>query len=123
MSTSAFPPSSGRRRDWLPTYVGAITFGGLTVLAAVIATSDLSAYASPAVWLLTALAVAGELRPIKVVRRGAEGEITFSTAFAFALLILAGPGPALIALVLASVLADLIQRKPLDRAGFNLGQY
>ena len=123
MTTSASESSPDRRRDWLPTYVGAVTVAGLVVLASVIATGDFSDYASPAVWLLTALSVAGELRPIKVVRRGAEGEITFSTTFAFALLILAGPGPAVIALALASVIADVVHRKPLDKIGFNLGQY
>src|SRR3954469_3039113 len=106
MSVAAAPHVPPRPRIAPPrAYVTAISLGGLAVLALVLATGGTSAHARPEVWLFTALAVAGELRPIKVVRRGAEGEITLSTTFTFALLLSAGIGPAVTALALASFVA------------------
>ena len=64
-----------------------------------------------------------ELTPLKVVLRAAEGEITASNTFAFALLICYGPAPAAIAFALGTILADGIRRKPPERIAFNAAQY
>ena len=68
-------------------------------------------------------AVVAELTPLKVVLRAAEGEITASNTFAFALLICYGPAPAAIAFALGTILADGIRRKPPERIAFNAAQY
>ena len=73
--------------------------------------------------LLMACAVVAELTPLKVVLRAAEGEITASNTFAFALLICYGPAPAAIAFALGTILADGIRRKPPERIAFNAAQY
>jgi diguanylate cyclase (GGDEF)-like protein len=67
--------------------------------------------------------VLSELLPLKIPRRGDDEEITVSSAFAFALLLIGGIAPALIAQSVASVIQDLESRKPLWRTAFNVGQY
>jgi diguanylate cyclase (GGDEF)-like protein len=71
-------------------------------------------------WVLAALVLLGELFPIQV--HGQVGEETFSTPFAFALLLLYGVPEVVLVQVAASLLADLIRRRPADRIVFNLAQ-
>jgi len=68
-------------------------------------------------------ALLGELVPLKVYRRGAEGETTTSTTFAIALLIAGGPKAALVGLLGANLIADLVREKPARKIAFNLAQY
>ncbi len=97
---------------------------GLALLGALVASSpQLFTTDAFAFWLLTALVVLGELRPLRILRRGTEGEITPSTAFAFALLIAQGTAAAVVALALGSLLTDLVRRKALRKACFNSAQY
>ncbi len=65
----------------------------------------------------------GEMLPIKIPRRGNDEELTLSSSFALALLIVGGLGPAVIAQGLASLVQDVGSRKPLWRQRFNVGQY
>src|SRR5829696_5986008 len=71
-------------------------------------------------WVLTALVLLGELFPIQV--HGQVGEETFSTPFAFALLLVYGVPEVVVVQVGATLLADLIRRRPIDRIVFNLAQ-
>src|SRR5215207_11051151 len=71
-------------------------------------------------WVLAALVLVGELFPIQV--HGQVGEETFSTPFAFALLLVYGVPEVVVVQVGASLLADLIRRRPIDRIVFNLAQ-
>ncbi len=50
---------------------------------------------TPEILLFAACALIGELVPLKVVTRGVEGEVTTSTTFAFAAMLVAGPACAL----------------------------
>jgi diguanylate cyclase (GGDEF)-like protein len=77
----------------------------------------------PELMLFAACALLGELVPLKVYTRGAEGETTTSTTFAVALLIAGGVEAALVGLLLANVVADLLRRKPPHKIAFNLAQY
>ncbi len=70
--------------------------------------------------MLAALVLAGELFPIQV--HGQVGEETFSTPFAFALLLIYGIPEVVVVQVAASLVADLIRRRPVDRVVFNLAQ-
>jgi diguanylate cyclase (GGDEF)-like protein len=72
---------------------------------------------------LTSGVLLGELLPVKIPRRGGDEEITLSTSFSFALLLVGGLGPALLTLACASVIQDLAVRKPWWRIRFNVGQY
>ena len=109
----------------LNVYVTGVILLGVACCAAVFAEGgdSLSRLLTPQVMLLAACAFAGELISVKIVRRGTEGEVTTSTAFAFAALLVAGPACAMVVLVSAGCIADLIRRKPATKLLFNASQY
>jgi diguanylate cyclase (GGDEF)-like protein len=67
--------------------------------------------------------VLGEMLPVKIPRRGDDEELTLSASFAMALLLMGGLGPALVAQGAASIVQDIMSKKPALRVRFNLGQY
>ncbi|MDQ3974257.1 MAG: EAL domain-containing protein, partial [Actinomycetota bacterium] len=104
-------------------YVAAVVTAGLAVLALLAASWAPQAGApNLALWLFAGFIVAGELYPLPVPRGEREGRITTSTTFAFALLLLAGTAAAAVVLAAASLLADLLGRKPWSKSLFNVGQ-
>jgi len=109
----------------LQAYVTAVIILGALCCAVVFVRdgSSLSRLLTPEVMLFAVCAFAGELISLKVVTRGAEGEVTTSTTFAFAALLVAGPACAVVALICASFAADLIQRKAPLKLLFNASQY
>jgi len=74
-------------------------------------------------WVLAVLAIAGELTPIKIPYRGAHQDVTVSTTFVIATLFHSGPAAAAAVQLVASLLADLVARRPYYKALFNAGQY
>jgi diguanylate cyclase (GGDEF)-like protein len=106
-------------------YLTAVVTLGLLSLAGVVLsdTHDVVSHAPLLFWVLFGCVIVGELLPINVVLRGQEGELLTSTAFAFAMLIAFGPGAAVPALCVGSLIGDVVRRKPLARMGFNVGQY
>jgi diguanylate cyclase (GGDEF)-like protein len=109
----------------LRVYLGAVLVAGLAATAIAVRTGadTLADHLSWSLELLALLAVLGEFVTLRVHRRGAEGEITFSTAFSFAVLLAGGVLAGLITLVIAGLAADLHARKPALRAAFNAAQY
>jgi diguanylate cyclase (GGDEF)-like protein len=78
----------------------------------------------PAVFVVLSLFVlAGELLPIPVPRRRGLTRVTISAAFAFAILLRFGPGPAVLIYVSSSVVADLAGRVSPLKTLFNAAQY
>jgi diguanylate cyclase (GGDEF)-like protein len=73
--------------------------------------------------LLTLGVILAETLPVKIPRRGQEEEITLSTSFSMALLLAGGLGAAVLAQGCASVIQDVISKKPRWRIRFNVGQY
>jgi diguanylate cyclase (GGDEF)-like protein len=73
--------------------------------------------------LLAGAVVLTETLPVKIPHRGNDEEITLSTSFAMALLLAGGLGPAIVAQSVASVIQDIIARKPVWRIVFNVAQY
>jgi len=106
-------------------YIAAVIAAGAACLALVGTqqTPEVVAHAPLLLWVLFGAVIVGELLPINVVLRGQEGELLTSTAFAFAMLIAFGPGAAVPALCIASLIGDLTRRKSLMRMSFNVGQY
>jgi diguanylate cyclase (GGDEF)-like protein len=98
---------------------------GMATLAVTTAVGLRALTASPLgyVVLFTPLVVLGELLPIRVRRHDDEEEVTVSTPFAFSLLLTSGVAAAVLALVLASVMADALRRKPTWKAAFNVAQF
>ena len=86
---------------------------------AVFGTGDLGPFDAE-FWVLAGLVLIGELFPIQV--HGQVGEETFSTPFAFALLLSYGITEVVVVQVAASLAADLIRKRPVDRIVFNLAQ-
>jgi diguanylate cyclase (GGDEF)-like protein len=98
---------------------------GLPIFAASARQLDLHALhaMSPGVWLLGALVIIGETRPLIHSKRYGQGGVTPSTAFTFAVLIIWGPAPAIVLHGIASLLADVLERKPWWKRVFNVAQY
>jgi diguanylate cyclase (GGDEF)-like protein len=99
-----------------------IVAGAAALAAAAAAAGFGPGFPVAVVALLAAAVVAGEFAGIKVRLQGEEGEVTPSTTFAFALLLVAGAAGAVI-VVGACVLADALRRKPPVKVAFNAGQY
>jgi diguanylate cyclase (GGDEF)-like protein len=105
-------------------FVAAVSIVGCGLLAYALAVDTTSISSAPLLlWVLTGCVIAGELLPMRFVIRGQEGELSPSTAFAFALMIAFGPGAAIPALALASLVGDVVVHKPLHKTLFNVGQY
>jgi diguanylate cyclase (GGDEF)-like protein len=79
---------------------------------------------APALFVvLSGFVLAGELLPIPVPRRRGLARVTISTAFAFAILLHFGPGPAVLVYVASSVIADVAARVAPLKILFNAAQY
>ncbi|HEX9717713.1 MAG TPA: ATP-binding protein [Actinomycetota bacterium] len=109
-------------------YVAVVCVGGLAALIGLALTRppidiEQMTLGAEEFWLFTVFVVIGELFPITVLRRREAEEITTSTTFAFALLLGYGTVPAMVSLSLASLLADLVHRKPVWKSLFNVAQY
>jgi len=106
-------------------FIAFVAAAGAAMLAytLVTRTPEVVASAPLLLWVLVGGVVIGELLPINVTLRGKEGELLTSTAVAFAILIAFGPGAAVPALCIASVIGDVARRKPAVRTVFNAGQY
>jgi diguanylate cyclase (GGDEF)-like protein len=104
-------------------FVVAIAVAGLAVLVWALAheAADLVEGADATFWILAAAILVAELFPVEIP--GHDGQITFSTPFAFALLIDRGTATVVIVAALAVLIADTVQRRPADRTVFNAAQY
>jgi diguanylate cyclase (GGDEF)-like protein len=73
--------------------------------------------------VLAALAILGELFPVRVPFRHEAQEITLSTTFVLAILVTQGVAAAIAVQLVGSLLSDAHLRKVWWKAGFNVGQY
>jgi diguanylate cyclase (GGDEF)-like protein len=118
-------PVRARHADPLRRYLGFISAVGLAVGVWIIA-RDLAPEvdaATPAVAVLMVLVVIGELYPIRLPLHDDAEDVTTSTAFMFAILLLSGPALAIIAQGAASALSDWRARKAWWKSTFNVAQY
>jgi diguanylate cyclase (GGDEF)-like protein len=104
---------------WLSTIGG----GALFVAGLVHDGPDLLHRGGAALWMVAAILVILELRPVIASGRYDPQGVTLSTAFVFALLFMWGLWPAIIAQSLATIAAELRQRKTPWKLLFNVGQY
>src|SRR5205807_5140943 len=74
-------------------------------------------------WMLAFFTLVGDLLPIPVPRRRGLAKVTISTAFAFAILLRFGAGPATLIYAGSSVIADLRERTAPIKLPFNAAQY
>src|SRR5207237_2144827 len=111
-----------RRTSAVHGYVLAVSALGLALCGALLAAGVLRGVVSLEALVFGLFVMLGELLPITVPRQGEQDQITTSTTFALALLMTAGAIPAIVAQALSSVIADMVRRKPLWKAGFNAAQ-
>src|SRR4051812_21258603 len=109
----------------LDAYVSAVILAGAVCAASLVhdGVGDLHRLISPEALMLVVFAFAGQFVPLKVFTRGAEGEVTASTAFALASMFVVGPLAGLVTLGLANIAADVLDRKAFQKVAFNFGQY
>jgi len=74
-------------------------------------------------WVLALCVLVAEFLPIPVPRRRGLDKVTISTAFAFAMLLAFGVGPAIAVYVISSIVADAVAGTAPIKIVFNAGQY
>jgi diguanylate cyclase (GGDEF)-like protein len=117
---------AGPRSRRQGAFLGLVTLVGLPVtLGALLALPSAEwAVGVPALAVLAAVLVAGELMPIEVARHGrSSDEITISSTAALALAFVAPLGFAMAAQAVPLVVDDLRRRKHWSRPLFNVSQY
>ena len=81
-------------------------------------------HVSPRMLLFMALAVAGELYMLRIPARTGDLLLTASSLFAYATALLFGPGPAMAALVLGTLIKDGVRdRRPIIKTAFNAADH
>jgi diguanylate cyclase (GGDEF)-like protein len=106
----------------LRAFVASVCAGGLLIVA--VSARDAGSLVADADALLALFAVAifvAELYPLDVP--GHEGQATFSTAFAFALLLADGVAAVILVHVLTVIVSDLLRRRAAEKIFFNAAQY
>jgi len=106
------------------SYIAIVTIAGLATLLtfAALDVGDLPVD-EPAFWVIAALVVFGEMFPLLVPFHDEHEEVTTSTTFVFALLLMFGIASAVFAQGVASLIADRHRGVPWWKAAFNLSQY
>ena len=118
--------------ETIKLYVALVASAGVALFVFLILAGrfDFSAEAPGVYWpgglrrvMFALFVLLGELIPITVPRGNDTEEITTSTTFAFGLLLGWGVAWGMTALVVASLVADIVRQKPLRKILFNAGQY
>jgi signal transduction histidine kinase len=105
-------------------YIGAVVLTGLLAVALVLPTLDLDRVreVGGAIVLFAGFVIGGELISLRLLRDNRVKDLAVTTTFAYGLVLLAGTAVAVLVFVLASVAADLSQRKPAVKTLFNAAQ-
>jgi diguanylate cyclase (GGDEF)-like protein len=114
--------ADGRRRTFVP-FCAAVVVGGLAALGAVDQGWPQVRREPLVAGVLGGLLLVTELMPVVLLRRRDKVAVATSTTFTLALLLFAGIGPALVAQLVASLVADILHRKAPLKVAFNLGQF
>jgi diguanylate cyclase (GGDEF)-like protein len=104
-------------------FVAAVSVTGLCVLAVIAVTRAAGVLEhADALFALLALAILiAELFPVDLPDD--RGQVSFSTTFAFAILLTDGIAAVVLVHALALALADAVRRRPVERLVFNVAQY
>ena len=111
------------RQHFVLSFCWGVALAGAMTLAASLVRYGLGELGTATVALLAVGVLLGELVPLKLPLGGGDEEVNLSTTFCLALLLSAGLTAALIVQAVASLLQDLVARKPVWRSAFNVGQY
>ena len=116
------PTGPGRA---IKSYVTLVIAAGLTTLGAVLVFGDWAPLgADPElIAFLGVVVLVGELFPVTVSYRNEREDVTTSTTFVFAILLMFGPVATILTQCGASLASDLRMRKTWWKAAFNVAQY
>jgi diguanylate cyclase (GGDEF)-like protein len=103
-------------------FVAAVSAVGLALLVAfaIGGAADVVDQADGLLLLLAAAILVAELFPVEIP--DGDGEVSFSTTFAFALLLTDGVAAVVLVHALALAIAEAVRRRPLERLVFNVAQ-
>jgi diguanylate cyclase (GGDEF)-like protein len=108
-------------------YLGVVAGLGLILIALLVASASArelrDLVEQPAFWMILALVVVGELRPIFTAGGPEPTGIALSTTFTFAALLVFGLPAAVTVQAVATVAAGVVRRSPWWRVAFELGQH
>jgi signal transduction histidine kinase len=108
----------------LDAYVGLVVLAGLLVCGSLLGDAiTVIRHANLTFWVLAACVLPAEILRVTTWHRGTVNQLTMSRPFALVLLTGWGAAPTVVVFVIASVVSDLIYRKPPIRILFNAGQY
>src|SRR5918995_1848633 len=107
----------------LRSFVAIVSAAGIALVGAVVlrAPGDLFVRVDALLVLFAVAILVAELFPLDIP--GHEGQATFSTTFAFALLLAEGTAVVILTHVVCVVLADLLRRRSIEKLVFNAAQY
>jgi signal transduction histidine kinase len=118
-------PRARRSASVLDLYLGLVSAAGLLVLGLLLRRDAAGAFGDIDLtfWVLAVFVLPAEIMRVNTWNRGGVHQLTMSRPFALVLLTGWGAAPTVVVFVIASVVSDLIYRKPLLRIPFNAGQY
>src|SRR5918992_4033259 len=107
----------------LRSFVAVVSTAGIALVGAAVlrAPGELPGRVDALLVLFAVAILVAELFPLDIP--GHEGQATFSTTFAFALLLAEGTTVVVLTHVLCVVVADLLRRRPIEKLVFNAAQY
>jgi diguanylate cyclase (GGDEF)-like protein len=106
----------------LRTFVASVCAAGLLVVAVCMRDAGSLLADGDALLVLFGVAIlVAELYPLDTP--GHEGEATYSTAFAFALLLADGVAAVVLVHVLTVIVSDVVRRRAVEKVAFNAAQY
>jgi diguanylate cyclase (GGDEF)-like protein len=116
-------PSLARRSLFSLTWHLSVWVGWALVVVAAVKVQPLMGAMPASFWVVAALVLLGELRPVRTAGSwDAQGTVT-STAFVFAIMYMWGLWPALLLQAGVTVTSEMVKRKPPWKLFFNVGQY
>ncbi|MCZ3387060.1 MAG: diguanylate cyclase, partial [Actinomycetia bacterium] len=104
---------------WWVSVVGGLALVGYALMQTLPVLDD----ASAAFWVIASLLLLFELSPV-IVGSGYDSQgVATSDAFTFAILFLYGPWPAIALISCATLVSEMVKRKPLWKVPYNIGQF
>jgi diguanylate cyclase (GGDEF)-like protein len=116
------PQRRGVTRRALAWWTGVVA-GSAVVAAAVLATAAEVSAAPATFWVLAALVVLSELRPIRATGGDSPSGVPVSDAFVFAAMYLYGPWPAICLGAVGILAAGAARREAVRSTGFTVGRF
>jgi diguanylate cyclase (GGDEF)-like protein len=116
-------PSMSRLSLFALTWQFSVWVGWALVVVSAVKVQPVMGEMPASFWVVAALVLLGELRPVRTAGSwDAQGTVT-STAFVFAIMYMWGLWPALLLQAGVTVTSELVKRKPPWKLFFNVGQY